>query len=221
MAPTPASRRPASRPASTQPAVTRRWFVDFRRAVRRHRRKLAVLATLAAVLTGLTALAPPRPATVEVVTAARPIPGGTVLTAADLDRTDLAPDTVPDGAWTESVDLIGATLAGPVPSGQVLTRTALLRHRATGGAVIAPLRLADQDASALVEAGDAVDVLAVDQQSPKTVVVATNVRVVTGTVADADSGSDTGGLILVEVDRSTARTLAAAAATSALSIVWR
>lgn len=213
---TPAATLPGRRPTA------RRWVVDFRRALRRHRRKLAVLATLAAVLTALTALAPPAPTTVSVVTAARTLAGGSVIRADDLRRTALPPDAVPDGAWREESEVIGRTLAGPVPSGQVLTATALLRHRAAGrSTVVAPLPLADDRVSGLLEAGDQVDVLAADSQTGKTTVVASAVRVVTGAIPAADDAGGTGGLVLVEVSPDTATALAAAAATSVLSVVWR
>ncbi|GAA3711185.1 hypothetical protein GCM10022204_32380 [Microlunatus aurantiacus] len=207
---------------SSRRATPRSWAVDFRRALRRHRRILAVLATLAAVLAGLTALAPPRPDTVAVVTAARTLSGGATVRAEDLDRTQLPPGAVPDGAWTAPDDVIGQTLAGPVPAGQVLTATALLRHRATrGGTVVAPLPLADDRVSGLLQAGDQVDVLAADTQSGKTRVVASAVRVVTGAIAATGDVSGTGGLVLVEVPPATATALAAAASTSVLSVVWR
>lgn len=203
------------------PATTpRRWFVDFRRALRRRRRTLAVLATLAAVLTGLAALAPPRPTTVEVVTAARTLAGGAELSAADLERTGLPPTAVPEGAWTDPAEVVGKVLAGPVPAGQVLTRSALLRYRSAGTEVVAPLRLADSLVAALVETGDVVDVLAADQQSGKSAVVAANIRVVSA-VGGEDGDPGAGGLVLVEVDRETANALAAAATTAVLSIVWR
>lgn len=198
------------------------WAIDFRRALRRHRRKLAILATLAAVLAGLTALAPPRPDTVSVVTAEHALTGGTTVRAEDLDRTELPPRAVPDGAWTDPSEVVGQTLAGPVPAGQVLTPAALLRHRASGsGSVVAPLPLADDRVSALLEAGDQVDVLAADSQTGKTRVVATAIRVVTGAIPGAHDAPGTGGLVLVEVSPSTATALAAAASTSVLSVVWR
>jgi pilus assembly protein CpaB len=214
--------RPPQHPRPSRRATPRSWAVDFRRALRRHRRTLAILATLAAVLAGLTALAPPRPDSVTVVTAARTLTGGATVRAEDLDRTPLPPGAVPDGAWTEPGDVIGQTLAGPVPAGQVLTATALLRHRASrGGTVVAPLPLADDRVSGLLQAGDQVDVLAADTQSGKTRVVASAVRVVTGAIAASDDAPGTGGLVLVEVTPATATALAAAASTSVLSVVWR
>ena len=200
----------------------RGWAVDFRRALRRHRRKLAILATLAAVLAGLTALAPPRPDTVSVVTAGHALTGGTTVRAEDLDTTELPPHAVPDGAWTDPSEAVGQKLAGPVPAGQVLTAADMLRHRASGsGSVAAPLPLADDRVSALLEAGDQVDVLAADSQTGKTRVVATAIRVVTGAIPGANDAPGTGGLVLVEVSPSTATALAAAASTSVLSVVWR
>ncbi|HEU4544964.1 MAG TPA: hypothetical protein VFR88_01595, partial [Microlunatus sp.] len=89
------------------------------------------------------------------------------------------------------------------------------------GSVVAPLPLADDRVSALLEAGDQVDVLAADSQTGKTRVVATAIRVVTGAIPGADDAPGTGGLVLVEVSPSTATALAAAASTSVLSVVWR
>ena len=206
----------------TTPSTPRRWAVDLRRALRWHRRKLAVLATVAAVLTGLTALAPPRPTTVAVVTATRTLAGGATVGATDVERRELPPDAVPDGAWADTAEVVGQTLAGPVPAGQVLTATALLRHRASGPhSVVAPLPLADEKVAALLEAGDQVDVLAADQQSGKARVVASAVRVVAGAIGSADDVSGSGGLVLVEVSPQTATALASAASASVLSVVWR
>ncbi len=157
-----------------------------------------------------------------MVTAARTLSGGSTVRVEDLDRTQLPPGAVPDGAWTTPDEVIGQTLAGPVPAGQVLTATALLRHRASrGGSVVAPLPLADDRVSGLLQAGDQVDVLAADSQSGKTRVVASAVRVVTGAIAGADDAAGSGGLVLVEVPPATATALAAAASTSVLSVVWR
>jgi pilus assembly protein CpaB len=181
-----------------------------------------VLATLAAVLTGLTALAPPRPATVSVVTAARLVPAGSSITAADLDQTALPAQAIPEGASTDPTELIGQKVAGPVPTRQVLTTSALLRERSAGrGTVVAPLPLADDRVTALLEAGDVVDVLAADAETGKTHVIASAVRVVTGAIATGDETAESGGLVLVEVNPGTASTLAGAAAVSVLSVVWR
>ena len=214
--------RSGSPTAGRQPPTARQWSVDFRRALRRHRRKLAVLATLAAVLTGLTALAPPRPATVSVVTAAHLLPAGSSITAADLDQTALPAQAVPEGASTDPTELIGQKVAGPVPTRQVLTTSALLRQRSAGrSTVVAPLPLADDRVTALLEAGDVVDVLAADAETGKTRVIASAVRVVTGAIATGDETAESGGLVLVEVNPGTASTLAGAAAVSVLSVVWR
>lgn len=204
--------------------TARQWSVDFRRALRRHRRKLAVLATLAAVLTGLTALAPPQPPTVSVVTAAHLLPAGATIAADDLEHTELPPDAVPEDAVTDPGALIGQKVAGPIPERQVLTLTALLRQRSAGrSTVVAPLPLADDRVSSLLEAGDVVDVLAADSQTGKTEVVASAVRIVTAAIATSDGtggSAGSGGLVLVEISPDAATALAAAAATGVLSVVW-
>jgi pilus assembly protein CpaB len=123
----------------------------------------------------------------------------------------------------DPAELVGRTLAAPVPRGQVLTGLAVVSARASPGRVLAPLRLSDPDAVALLRAGDTVDVLAADAQSEQAFVAGRAVRVVTvpGPL-DPESGADpAGALVLVEVDAETARVLARAAVSATLSVLWR
>lgn len=199
------------------------WYA-FARAVSWHRRKLAVLCAVAAVLTGLTALAPPRPVTVAAVRVTSDLPGGHVLTTADLRVDQLPPDALPSGALTAPDAAVGRTLAARVPQGQVVTGTDLLGGRAarTGGRVVAPVRLSDGDLTALLSDGDLVDVLGANDAGGPAKVVATAVRVVAVPASARDPASPAaGGLVLVEVDRSTAEALAKAAVESQLSVIWR
>src|SRR3712207_6147422 len=78
----------------------RRWL-DFRRAVSWHRRKLAVLAVLAAVLTGISAAAPEGPPTTTVVRTATELAGGRRLSSADLRVDEVVAAGVPEGAVTD------------------------------------------------------------------------------------------------------------------------
>ena len=91
------------------------------------------------------------------------------------------------------------------------------------GRVLAPLRLADAEATALLRAGDVVDVLAADPQAEQAFVAGRGVRVVTVPApADPDAGADpAGALVLVEVDSETARVLARAAVSATLTVIWR
>ena len=77
--------------------------------------KLAVLAAVAAVLTGISAAAPEGPAMITVVKARSQLPGGTVVSAEDLVLDRVAASDVPEGALTDPDALIGKTLAAPVP----------------------------------------------------------------------------------------------------------
>ncbi len=201
----------------------RRPWLSFRRAVSWHRRKLALLAVLAAVLTGLAAAAPEGPPTVSVVRAAVALEGGTRLTPDDLEVTDIVVDDAPDGAVADPDLLVGRTLAAPVPRGQVMTERAVVSARASPGRVMAPLRLADADVTALLRAGDMVDVLAADPQAEQAFVAGRSVRVVTVPArVDPDAGADpAGALVLVEVDPETARVLARAAVSATLTVIWR
>lgn len=188
-----------------------------------HRRKLAVLAVLAAVLTGLAAAAPEGPPTISVVRATEALEGGVRLSADDLEVAEVVAADAPDQAVTDRAELVGRVLAAPVPRGQVLTALAVVSARASPGRVLAPLRLSDPDAVALLRAGDVVDVLAADAQSEQAFVAGRAVRVVTVPIPpDPESGADpAGALVLVEVDAETARVLARAAVSATLSVIWR
>ncbi len=208
------------------PSRLRRGLYAFARAVSWHRRKLAVLCAVAAVLTGLTALAPPRPITVSAVRATTALPGGRILTAGDVRVDQLPPSALPTGAVADPAVVIGKTLAGRVPEGQVLTASNLVGGRSAGsaGRVIAPIRLADADLTALISDGDVVDVLGAEDDSGKAGIVATGVRVVAVPASARDPSAGTaggGGVILVEVDPTTAAALARAAVGSQLSVIWR
>ncbi len=91
------------------------------------------------------------------------------------------------------------------------------RFSLASGAVIAPVRLADADVTALLSDGDLVDVVGADEQTGRATVVASRVRVVAVPPAARDPASSAGGgLILVEVERSIATALAQASVASQL-----
>ena len=200
-------------------------FRELARAVSWHRRKLAVVAAVAAILLGISAARPPEPPSVEVVRAVRDIPAGTALTAGDL-RTDRIPlSAAPASPLTDAAAAVGRTAAGSIGDGQVLTATNLGTPRAGPGRVIAPLRLADSQVAQLLRVGDRVDVIAAGRSDGKAQVIAGDV-VVVGLPHAADDGGlasgDSGGqLVLVEVDLTTATTLNDVAASGRLSVALR
>ena len=201
----------------------RQPWLSFRRAASWHRRKLALLAAIAAVLTGLAAAAPEGPPTVTVVRATAALDGGKRLTSDDLETARIVAADAPDDVVADPDALVGRTLAAPVPRGQVLTEQAVVSARASPGRVLAPLRLADAEATALLRAGDVVDVLAADPQAEDAFVAGRGVRVVTvPSPMESSGGADpAGALVLVEVDADTARVLARAAVSATLTVIWR
>lgn len=197
------------------------------RAVSWHRRKLAVVAAVLAVLTGINAAAPRPPDASPVLRAVDLVAGGDRLTA-DLVRLELVPvDAIPEGALTDPAQALGRTVAAAIPQGQVLTEHDLVGKRSVSpGRVLTPVRLADPGLGALLRPGDQVDIVATDGQNGAATIVAPGARIVTipasddqGTMPRSDSGS--GVLLLVEVDTKTATALAEAGSTSALTVLWR
>jgi pilus assembly protein CpaB len=211
------------------PPVTgrrRRPLQALARAASWHRRKLAVIAAIASVLTGLSAAAPEGPAMTTVVKAKSQLPGGLLLSASDLVLDRVVASDVPEGTLTDANELVGKTLAAPVAQNQMMTllTTTAARISVPPGHVIAPLRLGDSALTALLRPGDVVDVVAANPEGdvPATV-VASNVRVVTVPEAPNDRagpGPD-GGLVLIDVDSPTAAIIAQTAASGTLSVFWR
>lgn len=210
-----------------RPAPARHPLRALARAASWHRRKLAVVAAVAAVLLGISAARPPDPPQVTVLRAVEALPAGRTLTAADLRREPVPAWVVPDRVLSEPDDAVGKSLAGPVPAGQMITASDLLTTRASSaGRVVAPLRLEDTAVVQLLSVGERVDVLATGTAEGKAGVVASGVQVVGLPRAAGDeglSGGDVaaGALVLVEVDVAVATTLADAAATGRLSVVMR
>jgi Flp pilus assembly protein CpaB len=202
---------------------------SIRRAGTWHRRKLAVVAAVAAVLTGINAALPPDPPTVQAVRSAVRLDGGVVLTSDDVSVTRVPADAVPDDALTTLNAAVGRTVAAPVSKGQLLTELSVAApgRSARPGRVVAPLRLGDADLVALLSVGDAVDVVAADVEAAQAAVVAREIRIVglppppDAAGLGAPSSSSGGALVLVEVDSRTATALAQAAVTATLSVVLR
>ena len=215
--PSPAPRPP---PWSWLPTTRgRRWL-------RRHRRAVTAALAGACLICSLEAAAPARPVTVAVVVAARDLPGGATLSAADLQQGRLPPAAVPAGALRLNGDAVGRSLAAPVRRGEPLTDVRLVGSRlvdALGpGLVATPVRLADAAVAGLLRAGDRVDVLAAPADpalGTRTTVAAADVPVLAVPVVDATG--DQGALIVLATTPRAAMTLAAAAGSQRLSVTLR
>ena len=192
-----------------------------------HRRKLAVLAALAAVLTGISAAMPEEPPGVPVLRTTRPLAGGTILQPADISVARVPVSWVPDEPLSTPNAVLGKVLVAPASEGEILTALDVLTSRVVGSQqVVAPLRLPDAEVASVIRVGDRVDVVAADPETRSAKVIATAVRVVTIPQPHADRGigppDDAGGaLLLVEVDPADATRLAGAAAAAQLSVLLR
>lgn len=142
---------------------------------------------------------PAPPATVTVALAARDLPSGTVLAAADLTRV-----SVPEGVALARTptDIVGRTLAAPVRRGEPVTDVRLVGPAlvsAFPGRLALPVRIPDPGVVALLRVGDRIDVIGVDPQGGGTAAVATDVPVLALPAAKPDeaSGSGLGGRLVV------------------------
>lgn len=207
---------------------------EIRIAVRRYRRLLRAVLIVVAIAIVVARLAPNPAPTTAIVAAARDVPAGAVLTAADLHTIALPPALVPAGATTDAAAVVGSQLSGPLRRGEPVTDVRLtdgVLARPAAGLVSAPVRLADSQAAHLLQPGQRIDVLAANTATDSTattaVVVAADVLVIAIPVASAPSGgsqvnSDVGvegALVVLATSPLQARLLAQAQVTSRLSAV--
>lgn len=197
-----------------------------RRRVLRHRRPLAALFLAVAVVSGLRVVAPPAPATVPLVVAARDLPHGVVLRADDLETIRVPATVVPDGAAQRGA-LLGRTLAGPVRRGETLTDARIVSAPLLDGYPgldAVPVRLADPGAVDLLRPGDRIDLIATDPSSGESSALATRAPVIAiplpstasdGLAAQAPSGA----LIVIGANPTNAHDIAGAGASMYLSAV--
>lgn len=141
-----------------------------RRTALVHRRLLAAVLTVVAVLAALHVLAPPDPPRVAVLVAARDLPSGTVLTRADLRTVAYPPGTAPATALgrTDAGEVVGRTVAAPLAAGEPVLRLRLVGPdlaAAYAPRVPLPVRLPDAAVADLLRVGDRIDLLVSDPQA--------------------------------------------------------
>ncbi len=136
--------------------------VAWRGLLWRARFVVAALAVGLAVTAALHELRPPQPRTRAVVVAARDLPAGTRLAAADVQLSRVPAGLAVSGTTTDAAALVGEDLAVPVPAGLPVVPGLLASGELAGppGTVVAAVRLADPAMAGLLEPGTRVDVLA-------------------------------------------------------------
>lgn len=207
------------------PAQVSQWLrPDWTRTVLARR----ILAGGLVVLAGVAAVrSNPEGDRLNVVVASRDISPGTALSAEDVSVQSRLSTTVPDGTPDGLPAVLGATTAGPVRRGEVLTDVRVLGPRLTEATAgpdtrIVSLHLADAALVDLVHPGDVVDVVAAaDAGSPAGPrVVATNAVVVL--VSDrqkATTGEDR--VVLVALPVTAANAVAGAALVESVTLTLR
>jgi pilus assembly protein CpaB len=210
----------------TLPSAARRHLRRMRRRVLLHRRPLAALAAAGAVLLGLEATTAPPPPTVPVWTAARDLPGGTVLSADDLVSSGFAPGTVPDDVVGDLRLVLGRRLAAPLSRGEPLTTVRTVAPgllRGYPGRTAVPVRITDGDVVDLLRVGDRVTLVLADPDGrtpPRTLVEDVPLVGIPPIRATGLSTGTPGRLVVAAVPSALAADVAAGAATGILIPVW-
>jgi hypothetical protein len=125
-----------------------------------------IAAGVLVLLAGLAAVrAEPHGEHRQTVVAAHDLSPGTAVTPDDIRVENRLAATLPDGSQSDAGAVVGATVAGPVRRGEVITDVRLLGARLAQSAAgpdarVVPLHLADNAVLDLVRTGDVVDILA-------------------------------------------------------------
>lgn len=201
-----ASRRPPARFAS--------WLG-------RNRRLAAALLLCAAAAITVQQLTPAPVYTVSALAAARDLPAGTAMAAADLASVQVPPGMLSDGFLNQPGEAAGKQLAAPLRRGQLLTDAQLLGPGLLAGtppgSAAVPLRMADPSSIQLVSPGQLVNVvltaaIGYDQQGPPEV-LASGVPVLWTSGQGGQGGqwlgtAETDGLMVVAANAEQAARLA-------------
>lgn len=205
-------------------------FAGLIRAARWHRRKLAVLAAVGAVLCTLAAASPAEPVSVPVVVAAHDLDGGRALAADDLRVAHYPVDLAPQDAVADPSALTGRHLITAAGASTPLTERSVVAPRgvqAGVGDALVPVRLDDPAVAGLLRVGDRVDVLASPADGSPAGVIAAGARVLAlpGSPESSgpfDTGVDSRGpLVLLEVSPDEAGELVQAQTHQRLTVVLR
>jgi Flp pilus assembly protein CpaB len=197
---------------------------DWTRTVAARRAAAAGLVLLAAVA---AVRSDPHGDQIEVAVAARDLAPGTALTADDVRLENRNASALPDGAQTDTAEMVGATLAGPVRRGEVLTDARVLGSRLAELSVgpdarIVPLPLGDAALLDVIRAGDVVDVVTTyddDDDSTsgaKPRIIATDAVVVL--VSQKPKGTGNDRVALVALPARSANEVAAASLVQAVTL---
>ena len=135
-------------------------LAPLRRLLRSHRRLVAALLAGAAVWAALTALRPAEPVTVPVLVAARPLTGGVVLAADDVEVRRLPAGQLPSEYLDDPAQAVGRPATLNTPAGAVLLPASVVSREslAAPGMAVLPVTLAST-AAGLIEVGDRIDLI--------------------------------------------------------------
>jgi hypothetical protein len=172
---------------------------------------LVILAAVAAVRTD------PHGEHRETLVAAHDLTPGVPLTADDIEIENRLATTLPDGSQTDADAAVGATVAGPVRRGEVITDVRLLgaplaESVAGPNARVVPLHLADNAVVDLIRAGNVVDILAAPVAQPDATprVIATDAVVVSVSAAAKSPTAINDRVVLVALPVTAAHAVAGA-----------
>ncbi|MEC3951793.1 SAF domain-containing protein [Nocardia sp. CDC153] len=210
----------------------------FRAALQEFRSRLAWADTVLLRRAGAVALlvlalllavrADPSAGHTEVLVAAHDLAPGQVLGDGDLRPAARETATLPAGTVRDATKLRGATLAGALAAGEILTdlrvlgpRLAAVAAHATDARIV-PIRLADNAVAEILRAGDRVDVVAGEDSGgngrPARLLAADAAVVLVSGAENARGRTDR--VVLVALDSRRATAVAAASLRSALTVVF-
>jgi pilus assembly protein CpaB len=214
---------------NSPPPVAPRYRLQ--RAVHRHKRLLACLLLSIAAGVTVEAAVGDDYSTTTVVSAARDLAVGTVLTDADLTTASLPEQAITGGAYRDTSEVVGQQLAAPLSRGAPIAVTALvgdgLLTGTAPGTVAVPVRPSDPSTVQLLAPGQVVDVIVSTGNgydvTAEPVVLARSVAVLWTAPGDSagtwPGAADDSGLVVVAAGEDDAAAIAGASSSGNVHLI--
>ena len=205
------------------------WISSVLRAVRWHRRGLAVVAAACALVLALAALSPgPGPTRTVVVSArdlAAGVGGGAAARGAPARPAGAGGAAAPAAALPDPAQIVGQLLAAPPPGGPTLLDEDVVSSSlvsASDGLSLVPFRIPDAAIASILEVGDLISVVTLGPDGQSLPVV-DRVRIAAlpaPVEAGAVGGSGpSGALVVVAADADQAALLASVSSSYEMGII--
>lgn len=195
------------------------------RLFRRYRRWFAAALAVIGVAAGLSSVDSVTSQGHPTVVAAHTIPGGAVISEADLTVVALPDAALPQGTSSQASALVGRQALSDIPGRAIVVESNLLGGElaSTSGLLKLPVHFSDDAAVSLLRSGQHIDIFGPSGSGGSFALVASDITVLTipPTEQSTGLGATSSELVVIEVTPEQAASISSAASSTSLSFALR